>query len=285
MTRFFTRAGGYQVASLVLTSFRLDGGAMFGSVPRVLWQRHHPPDAEHRIGLAARVLYLEGNGRRVLVDAGLGEKFGPRERAMYAVSPAEESGLPFRWEELTDLLLTHLHFDHAGGATRLEQPATVGEPPRARPRAPGARHHLQRINWDLARAPGPRERASYLPENVNPLEVVHLELADGKAEPLPQIWVEPSHGHTRGMQWVRIGAGREAVVFPADIVPTATHVHLPFVMGYDMCVETLLSEKAAFLEKAAAEGWTVVFAHDENVAAARVVRSETGKFSLGEVVA
>jgi glyoxylase-like metal-dependent hydrolase (beta-lactamase superfamily II) len=266
---------GYRVHAPVLSSFRLDGGAMFGSVPRPLWERFEPPDEKNRIGLVARCLWLEGHGRRILVDAGTGDKFGPREAEIFAVEAHEA---PFRWEELTDLLLTHLHFDHAGGATwrppGAEAPAV---------RAPGARILLQRRNWERATAPGPRERASYLPENVEPLRSARLELLDGPCEPLPGVRVRISDGHTAGMQWLTIGEGSGAIAFPADLVPTSSHIHLPFVMGYDLCVETLLREKEAFLEEAAREGWTVVFEHDRTVPAARIGRKD-GRFVLAEKI-
>jgi glyoxylase-like metal-dependent hydrolase (beta-lactamase superfamily II) len=274
------RAAGYEVSSVVLTRFRLDGGAMFGSAPKALWDRWIPSDSRNRIPLVARVLLLEGHGRRVLVDAGVGEKFGPKESEMYAIESEPEARLPFRWSELTDLLLTHLHFDHAGGAT--VRPAPGVEPVL---RAPKARVHLQRRNWERALSPGAREKASYLPENVLPLQGAPLELHDGDREALPGIWVQVSNGHTAGLQWVRIGEGREAVVFPADLVPTSTHVHLPIVMGYDMCVETLLREKEAFLDAAVREQWTVVFAHDEKLVACRLSRGKDGRFSTGEAIA
>ncbi|MBI4604763.1 MAG: MBL fold metallo-hydrolase [Planctomycetes bacterium] len=273
---------GYRVSAPVLTRLRLDGGAMFGSVPRALWERQRPPDERNRIRLVSRVLLLRAPTGTVLVDAGCGEKLGPREADFFAVEPVPEEGLPFRWGELTELVLTHLHFDHAGGATVWAE-ATHGRR-EARPRAAGARVFLQAENWERACRPGPRERASYLEENVMPLAAARLELLDGTAEPLPGVTVHPSHGHTRGMQWVQVGTGKGSLVFPADLVPTATHLHLPFVMGYDMCVETLLREKEAFLEQAVAEEWVLVLAHDEDVAAGRVVRGKDGRFCLGEPV-
>ena len=135
-----------------------------------------------------------------------------------------------------------------------------------------------------ARSPGPRERASYLAENVLPLEKARLELVEGEGEVLPGITVHPSEGHTAGLQWVKVGDGKGAVVFVADLIPTAAHLHLPFVMGYDMCVETLIREKAELLRRAVDEEWVLVFAHDVDVAAGRVARDVDGRFRLGESV-
>jgi glyoxylase-like metal-dependent hydrolase (beta-lactamase superfamily II) len=269
--------GGYRISAAVLTRFRLDGGAMFGSVPKPLWERHEPGDDRNRIALAARVLYLEGGGRKILVDAGLGDKFGAREAEMFAVEPAPGGDLPFRWEELTDIVLTHLHFDHAGGISRRTAEGLVLS-------APQARVHLQRRNWERALAPGARERASYLAENVEPLRGADLRLLDGGGEVLPGIRVEVSNGHTAGMQWLLVGEGRGAVAFPADLIPTSSHVHLPFVMGYDLCVETLLGEKEDFLARAVAGEWTVVFEHDARLAAARLTRGKEGRYAVGEKV-
>jgi glyoxylase-like metal-dependent hydrolase (beta-lactamase superfamily II) len=255
---------------------------MFGSVPRVLWERLCPADALHRIELVSRVLLLRSPSRSVLVDAGCGTKFSPREAALYDLAACDEA-LPLAWGDLSDVVLTHLHFDHAGGVT-----AWAGEPdggPRtARLRCPQARIFVQRANWERARAPGPRERASYLAENVEPLAAGSLHLLDGEASPLPGLSVHVTNGHTRGMQWVRVGDGNGSIVFPADLVPTTAHLHLPFVMGYDMCVETHLAEKLAFLEAAAAERWIVVFAHDPRVAAGRIERGRDGRFCLQEPV-
>ena len=259
---------------------------MFGSVPKPLWERYHAADDQNRIGMVSRVLVLRGESSCVLVDSGVGDKFGPKETEHFAVRPVPESELPFRWEELTDIVLTHLHFDHGGGISVWKEPDRHDHegPREARLHAPRARVYLQRENWKLARAPGLRERASYLAENVRPLEAGRLELVDGVKEVLPGLRVHPSHGHTRGMQWVTVGEGRDTVAFPADLVPTSAHLHLPFVMGYDMSVETLLAEKEAFLRQALSEEWTVVFAHDEKVTAARLAQDKRGRYSLGDLV-
>lgn len=261
---------------------------MFGSVPRNLWERRLESDAENCIPLATRLLWIEREGDwrdgdrevgAVLVDAGNGDKFDPRTREQFAIEvvPPEGWGVPL--DRLTDVIITHLHFDHSGGLTRRTEEGDV------EPVFPDAVHHLQRENRDEARAPWARERASYLPENLDPLEQRgSLRLAEGPVELLPGIRVEVVEGHTRGLQWVLVGEGPGAVAFPSDLVPTSRHLHLPWIMGYDRCARTTYDEKAAFLERAVEEDWVVIFEHDPDLAAARIGRDARGRFEVREAV-
>ncbi len=249
----------------------LDGGAMFGSVPKNLWSRSNAPDERNRIRLAMRCLLLEGEGRRILVDDGVGAKFGPKLTDIYRI----ESGVPtlddalaargLAVEDVTDVVLTHLHFDHAGGSTRREGEALV-------PRLPRARYYVQRRNWDNAHAPNPRERASYLPENFDPLmEAGVLTLWEGAQRPWPGIEVFTFEGHTRGQQGVRVAGPEGSLYFVADMVPTASHVRVPFVMGYDVAAIETMEEKRALLGRAAAEAGWVMLEHDPAISCARPV--------------
>lgn len=249
----------------------LDGGAMFGSVPKPLWSRTNPPDERNRIRLAMRCLLLVGHGRKVLVDVGLGDKNDAKFRDIFRVEdePTLERSLAYAGhpiETITDVVLTHLHFDHAGGSTRREGDRLV-------PRVPGARWYVQRRNWDNAHAPNPRERASYLRENFVPLhEAGVLEFWDGPGRPWPGVEILTAEGHTRGQQLVRVEGGGQAVYYVADLIPTAAHVRVPFVMGYDMAVIETMAEKAALLERAAAENAWVCLEHDPETAFARPTR-------------
>lgn len=246
----------------------LDGGAMFGSVPRPLWSRTNPPDERNRIPLAMRCLLLVGHGRKVLVDVGLGDKNDAKFRDIFRVEddPALEASLAAAGhpiESVTDVVLTHLHFDHAGGATRREGGTLV-------PRVPNAKYYVQRRNWENAHKPNPRERASYMAENFDPLaEAGVLEFWDGASKPWPGIEVITAEGHTRGQQLLRIEGGGQAVYYVADLIPTASHVRIPFVMGYDMAAIETMSEKRALLERAAAENAWVCLEHDPVTAFAR----------------
>ena len=261
--------GGWTIRSLVAGHFRLDGGAMFGSVPKLLWSRLSPPDEANRIRLALRCLLLEGHGRRVLVDTGLGGKFSPKLQRIYGVEedgPGVEGALAALGVppgSVTDVILTHLHFDHAGGATRIE----AGRPV---PSFPEARYHVQAENLRHARDPGPRERASYLPENFEPLvEAGVLETWEGATAPWPGLEVLVFHGHTRGQQGIRLSGPEGVLYFVADLVPTAAHVRIPYVMGYDVAAGECMREKRLLLARAAAEGAWIVLEHDPGVAAGR----------------
>jgi glyoxylase-like metal-dependent hydrolase (beta-lactamase superfamily II) len=261
----------------------LDGGAMFGSVPKALWSRTNPPDEKNRIRLAMRCLLLEGEGRRILVDDGVGDKFAPRFGEIYRVElephTLERSlgQLGIRVEDVTDVVLTHLHFDHAGGSTR-----RAGE--RLVPRLPRARYFVQRRNWENAAAPNPRERASYLPENFEPLrEAGVLTLLDGPQQPWPGVELFTADGHTRGQQLVRVSGDGQTLYFVADLIPTASHVRIPFVMGYDMAAIETMAEKRALLERACRENAWICIEHDPAIALARPV-ADGDDFGWGETI-
>jgi glyoxylase-like metal-dependent hydrolase (beta-lactamase superfamily II) len=257
--------------------YRLDGGAMFGSVPRAIWSGLIPPDGDNRIRLATNSLLLRTAERHFLVDAGCGDKWSDKQRSIYGVEPVVP---PPGAAEVTDVILTHLHFDHAGGLSR----HAAGAGQEVEPCYPGARAHLQEANWDLARAPGPRERASYLAENFAVLERAPLALIQGSAEIVPGLWVHRSDGHTRGLQWVEVRGGGATVAFPSDLIPTSRHLPLPYAMGYDMNVEQLLVEKQEFLRRAVAGDWIVVFVHDPDVPAARIKVDGRGHYAVREAV-
>lgn len=260
--------------------YRLDGGAMFGSVPKALWAGLIPPDPENRIRLATRSLVVRGGGRTLLLDVGCGDKWSEKLRRIYGVEPDPRPG-ELDPDEVTDVVLTHLHFDHAGGLSRWADEERTAVVPRYR----RARVHLQAANLETARRPNVRERASYLRENVAVLEQAPLELADGTREIAPGVRVHRSDGHTRGLQWIEVRDGGRVVVYPSDLVPTARHLPLPYAMGYDMAVETLLAEKDAFLRRAVEEDWIVVFVHDPEIPAATVRVDERGAYAVRDAVA
>ena len=261
--------------------YRLDGGAMFGTVPRTIWSGLIPPDEDNCIRLATRSLLVDAGERVFIADIGNGEKWPEKSRRIYGIRnfPPREAG--YDPVLVTDIVLSHLHFDHAGGISRFK-PGSTTEVELSFPRA---RVHLQADNYDTARNPNPRERASYLKENVEVLEHADLRLARGSEEISPGIWAHVNYGHTRGQQWLEVKNGAESVVFPADLVPTSRHLPLPYSMGYDISAETLLREKDLFLSEAVARRWIVVFCHDPEVPAGRVHRDEKGRYALEETVA
>jgi glyoxylase-like metal-dependent hydrolase (beta-lactamase superfamily II) len=250
---------------------RLDGGSMFGTIPKVIWSRVMPADAENRIALATRALLIEAGERTILVDAGTGGYWPAKFRSIYAVehlSPREAGLDP---ERITDLIISHMHFDHVGGIRTPDGSLAY----------PHARIYIQKANLENARHPNPRERASYPREVVDALDGAEVRLTDGSEEIIPGVWVHRSDGHTRGLQWVEVRHGDSAVARPSDLIPYATHVALPYTMGYDINAGLILEEKAVFLERAAAAGWIVVFEHDPTVPAGRILRDASGRFSPG----
>ena len=258
----------------------LDGGAMFGSVPKSIWSGLFPADEENRIRLALRSLLIRCGGRLVLVDTGCGDNWTDKLRRIYAFEgpPAGEPGLGP--DAVTDVIITHLHFDHAGGISR-RGPGGSAE---VAPSFPAARIYVQSDNYESARNPNLREKSSYLKDNLLVLERSRLELTRGSQEILPGFRVHQSNGHTRGLQWIELTGGKETVAYPSDMIPTSRHVPLPYTMGYDMCVETLLAEKEDFLRRAVEEDWLVVFEHDPDVPAARLKIDARGHFAVREVV-
>jgi glyoxylase-like metal-dependent hydrolase (beta-lactamase superfamily II) len=247
----------------------LDGGSMFGSVPKPLWNRTNPADERNRIRLAMRCWLLRGHGRTVLVDDGLGDKFSDKLKDIYRVEPEPSlehslAGLGLEPGDITDVVLTHLHFDHAGGSTKRGAKGLE-------PAFPNARWYVQRRNWENAHAPNPRERASYMPENYDALmEAGVLTLWDGPQHPWPGFETITVNGHTRGQQLVRVSGEGQAAYYVSDLIPTAAHVRIPFVMGYDMAAIETMEEKRAILTRATAENAWIVLEHDPETAMGRV---------------
>jgi glyoxylase-like metal-dependent hydrolase (beta-lactamase superfamily II) len=271
------RFGDYGVEVVPVGEFRLDGGAMFGVVPRSLWQRVAPPDEENRVRLNTNCLFVEAAGERVLVETGMGDKWSPRHREMYGVSDAgtlteslfERTG--YRADEITVVVNTHLHFDHAGGNTTLDDEGRVVAT------FPNARYFVSRAEFEHAEAPHERDRASYLPENWRPLaESGQLELKPAVYEVLPGLSMETVAGHSRTMQCVRLERGGRTLYGFADLIPTRAHVPLAWVMGYDLYPVETLEAKRRLLPQAAREGWLCLFYHDPDEPLARIIE-EGGK--------
>ena len=269
--------GGYQIDLIEAGRLRLDGGAMFGIVPRPLWERRIAPDDRNRIPLAMRCLLLRGHGRTILVDTGLGHKADAKFQDIYGVDHAHSTllgslaAVGVGPSDVTDVVLTHLHFDHVGGATRRLDDGALALT------FPQAAHHVQRSQWAWAHE-SVREQASFLADNLGPLAASgRLALRDGDDAPFPNVALHVVDGHTRGQQLVRVhdGDGR-SLLHAADLVPTAAHVPLLWVMAYDVEPLKTVAEKERLLSLAARERWTLAFEHDPEVATARVVETERG---------
>lgn len=273
-------------ASLTMVNggdFRLDGGAMHGVVPKTLWSRLVSCDEQNRCTYSTHCLFIERGGTRVLIDTGNGDKFPPKLKDIYGVdhdrSVAVALGeLGVEPESIDLVVMTHLHFDHSGGATR-----RAGD--RVIPAFPRARHVVQEAELSAARAPHERNRASYLAENIEPLaEAGLLHPVRGRAEVAPGITVLPTPGHSRGHQSVLIdgGDGQQAV-FLGDVVPTSVHVRLPFIMAYDLDVEATLAAKKDLFARAVAEDWLLLFGHDRHHGA-YLTRDADGQYAVHATV-
>jgi len=277
---FMITLGRFRIAALTRGYLRLDGGAMFGAVPKTIWSRLIPPDEDNRIRLATRTLLVEDGERIVLVDLGSGDKWTDKLRRIYGIENGPDAAPGIDPKAVTDIVITHLHFDHAGGISAFK-PGSATE---VELRYPRARVWVQAANYETALDPNPRERASYLKENVSVLREADLRLVRGEAEIAPGLRVHGGDGHTRGHQWLEIRSGAETVAFPGDLIPTSRHLPLPYLMGYDMSAEILLREKAEFLAAAVEGRWIVVFEHDPDLPAALVRIDEKGHYAVGETV-
>ncbi len=277
------KTGSWEVEVIEAERFRLDGGAMFGVVPRPLWERTHPPDAKNRIQMVTRCLLMRGEGRVVLVDTGMGGDWSDKERGIFAIENGERSilaslaarGVPP--DAVTDVILTHLHFDHVGGAVTRHGDALA-------PAFPNAVCHVQEEQLHWAHGPTERDRRSYRPDTFLPLEKAgQVAPVRGAGEILPGVRVEPTQGHTAGHQVVLVGEGRQRIMYCGDLIPTAAHVPTPWVMGYDLRPVETMNEKRSLLARAADEEWTLVLEHDPFHAAVRVGREGEGFIGAGDV--
>jgi glyoxylase-like metal-dependent hydrolase (beta-lactamase superfamily II) len=255
----------------------LDGGAMFGVVPKPLWERRIPADARNRIPLALRCLLIEHDAGLVLIDTGLGNKESEKFRDIYGVDNAGAggrtrledalAGLGHRPEDIRWVINTHLHFDHAGGDTFRDAGGVV------RPAFPNATYVVQRRELEFARHTNERTAASYLAHNF---EAIPFQLLDGETEVLPGIRCLPTPGHVPYHESVLIESGGERLCFLADLVPTTAHLPLPWIMGYDLEPLVTLESKRRLYARAEAEGWLLCFEHDPVVVAGRLGREGKG---------
>ncbi|HEX3126047.1 MAG TPA: MBL fold metallo-hydrolase [Thermoanaerobaculia bacterium] len=271
--------GDFRLSLVSDGGFRLDGGAMFGVVPRTLWEKPCPPDERNRIRMATNCLLVERGGDLLLIDTGIGDKHDARFQANFAME-AGATRLPesirqagYELEDVTHVLLSHLHFDHCGWSTRERGGRLV-------PTFPKARYWMQRGEVEHARHPNERDRASYDPRNWEPLfEAGVVELFGDEGEPLPGIKAVRAPGHNADMCIVLMDGGEDAkAVYWADLVPTTAHVPYPWIMGYDLYPLTTLENKKIWLPRAAEGGWLCVFEHDPDVPFARLVEEKPGRY-------
>jgi len=267
------RVGDLELISLFDGYIRLDGGAMFGVVPRTLWEKQAPPDERGRILLAMRPLVVRGM-RTMLIDAGLGDKDDAKFHDIYGVDRRRNLDVTLaeaclRPEDIDIVLASHLHFDHCGGFTYRAPDGTI------RPKFPRAQYVVRRSEWDDATHPHERNRASYLRDNFVPLaDAGVLQLVDDDQTIMPGVRVKRTGGHCMHHQIIYIESAGATAVFAADLVPTTAHLPNPWIMGYDLYPMDTLSAKKAFFADVAHKDALVFFEHDPDVAAAYIREGE-----------
>ncbi len=277
------KIGNYELHPIETGRFALDGGAMFGIIPKPLWQRSNPADDRNRIELAARALLIKGNGKTILVDNGNGPKFTDKQIDIYRLDMGRyelhkslaQHGLSSA--DITDVLLTHLHFDHAGGSTYKDKGELL-------PAFPNATYYVQKAHWEQAMHPTEKDRGSFMYDDFMPLKDHGvLEFVDGEFEIFPGISLVLVNGHTVAQQLPKITDGKTTLLYVCDLFPTTSHIPLPYIMGYDLRPLVTLEDKKKILDKSVEEDWTLFFEHDPNTVAGKVVRTDKG-YSFGSSV-
>ncbi|MEN3045804.1 MAG: MBL fold metallo-hydrolase [Candidatus Hydrothermales bacterium] len=273
------KLGDFKIIHLNLGTFKLDGGAMFGVVPKVLWSKSTKSDRRNRITLGLNPLLVIGKDFTLLIDNGIGNKYSEKEIDIYGIKlkddPLKIYGI--KKEDITHVILTHLHFDHAGGSTEYlngDLKATY----------PNAIYFVQKKEFEDAMNPNERTRASYRRENFEPLYRENkLILLEGDSEILKGIKVIHTGGHTEGHQFVIIESENEKAIYFGDIVPTSYHIPLPYIMGYDTHPLVTLEIRKKYYALASKERWLCFFEHDPIPKAGIIKEIEKGKYSFEEI--
>jgi glyoxylase-like metal-dependent hydrolase (beta-lactamase superfamily II) len=278
----------FQIGEIAVTivsggPFRLDGGGMFGIVPKALWGRDRPADDRNRIALDTNCALVDVAGRKCLIDTGNGTKLSEKDRDIFAIDPeatlvASLAAVGVAPEEIDLVIFTHLHLDHAGGGTTSDTDAVI------RPTFPRARYVAQRGEWEDAKANRSIMRTSYRLENLLPLEEAGvLELIEGDVEILPGIRTHVTGGHTRCHQAIFLESGGRRGIYFGDLIPTTSHLKGPYNMAYDLFPYETMQRKLALLEPAARDDWTVIYDHEPGVPVSRVTPDGRGGFAPADL--
>lgn len=267
------RIGEFEVQVVSGGRFRLDGGSMFGIVPKALWERLRSADEHNRIALDTNCVLVRTPDATLLIDTGNGAKIGEKDREIFAIHAGDciEANLTAAGvtpAEITHVILTHLHLDHAGGGARLQDDELV-------PAFPNARYFVQRGEFDAAAANRSHMKTTYRDENFLPLRAAGvLELLDGDAEIVPGVRVAVTGGHTPHHQAVLIQSCGQTAFYAGDICPTTSHLRAPYNMAYDLDPLTSMRVKGEYLARAAAENWLWLFDHDPETPTVRITESK-----------
>jgi glyoxylase-like metal-dependent hydrolase (beta-lactamase superfamily II) len=268
------KLGRLEIFSFVENSFKVDGGAMYGVVPKIIWQKFNPPDADNLVKLDINLLLVKADGENILIDAGMGDALSDRQKKMFGVegSSGLEKGLSeagIRPEDIHLVLLTHLHADHAGGVI------TVDKDGKKLPRFPNARHVVQLKEWMEAMEPDERTSATYFTSNLKLLEQEKLlELVDVDDQVTDGIKLINTGGHTPGHQAVLIEDGENKIVWPGDIIPSTYHLRIPYVASVDLYPRETMQQKKKFLRMCSEDGWLLAFDHDLKIKLGKLEQKE-----------
>jgi len=267
--------GKWKVFAIDSGFFKLDGGAMMGSVPKVLWQETNPPDSFNRIDLSLRCLLVDDGENVVLIESGIGNKNPDKFKEMFAIDHSEYtlsntlSKYGYSNKDITHMILTHLHFDHSGGALSYDKSGVL------QPTFPNAKYYVSKRNWNIGLSPSPRDQASYLIDNYKLLEDWGLlEVFDDNCEILDGVSGYAVDGHTTGQQLIKVSDQGESIVFVSDLIPLKSHLKLPWIMGYDLNAALTLKEKKLFLDEACDNNWLLFFYHDPYTIAVRIAKDK-----------
>ncbi len=268
--------GKYKISTIEPGTFGLDGGAMFGIIPKPLWNKTTPADEKNRIKLGTRCLLLESESKKILIDTGMGDIWNEKYRKIYAIDQPENALVNLLEEknikpdEITDVILTHLHFDHVGGAVVFDNGKAI-------PAFSNAKYHVQKDQFEWASEPSDKDKGSFVKSTFLPLRKEGLlKFVKGEKQFDDEITLIPTGGHTFGHQIVKIQDSSNTLLYCADLIPTAAHIPLPYIMGYDINPLISIEEKRMYLNLADTQEWKILFEHDPEYVGATIKRTNTG---------
>ncbi len=276
-------AGKYEIHLLDAGTFSLDGGAMFGIIPRPLWEKKITPDEKNRIKLGANSLLLKSDSRVILFDTGIGSGWDSKFSKIYSLASGTEllfsllAKHDVQPEDVTDVILTHLHFDHTGGSV-------IEENGRYIPAFPNARYHIQRKQFEWGMSASEKDGGSYIKERFQPLaDEGVITFQEGNTKFDDEIELVIFHGHTHYQQLPIISDGNKTIFFTGDLIPTYAHLHIPYIMAYDLQPLETIREKSVFLQRAFEDEWILIFGHGDEYKIGTVNHGKKG-FSLKRAI-